>query len=141
MWKICLKCQGLYPEDSRSCPNCAPKGSSWRRWVRGAVGAAGISVLGATSACGVPAAAADASPDSGVPDSGIPDSGIPDAGVPDSGIPDSGIPDAGTADGGTVKCVCAILAAYGNFGPCDGEPVAPDAGCPGGEKPTCGTCP
>jgi len=148
MWKICLKCQGLYPEDARGCPNCAPKGSALRRWVRGAVGAAGISVLGATAACGATAPIVGASADAGVRDSGSADSGSADSGSadsgspgsPDSGNPDSGVSDAGT-DGGVLKCVCPVLAAYGNFGPCDGEPVAPDAGCPGGETPMCSTCP
>jgi hypothetical protein len=142
MWKACPKCHALCPESSRFCPNCAPRGAAWQRWFRSVVGAAGLSVLGAASGCCETPVVEYEGPDSGLPDSGLPDSGFPDSGSPpDSGIPDAGF-DGGMQDAGVVLCFCPILASYGNFGPCAGDPVPADAGCNGTtEGPTCHTCP
>jgi hypothetical protein len=138
MWRACTKCHALYPETSRFCPHCAPRSAAWQRWFRGLVGAAGLSVLGAATGCCETSVVEYEGPDAGYPDAGVPDSGT----FPDSGPLDAGLDDAGMQDAGTLLCFCPIFAAYGNFGPCDGEPVPADAGCNGTtEGPTCRTCP
>jgi hypothetical protein len=128
MWRACPKCHALCPASVRRCPNCAPGGAAWKRWLRGVVGAAGLSVLGVSAGCCETPVMEYEGPDAGLPDSGS-DGGL-DAGL-----------DAGLTDAGTVLCFCPILASYGNFGPCAGEPVNADPGCEGAGTPTCHVCP
>lgn len=149
---LCLHCQAVRPREVTICPNCAPRTASWSSWLRGAVGAAGLGLLGATAACNTSGLAnpGEANPDLSEPgpmpsssDGGGP-SHAPrygDAGALDAALADGALVDGASLDAAMLSCFCPILAAYGNFPVCNQPPVAPDTDCPSGGKPMCVTCP
>src|SRR5271165_6490887 len=98
MWRSCSKCRALIPAETPFCPNCAPRGAAFLRWFRGAVGAAGLGLLGGSSACCLNPSlesvgdAGDAGQLEDAGDAGSADAGTPDAG--DAGVADAGRPDA-----------------------------------------------
>jgi hypothetical protein len=137
---VCLHCQAVRPREVATCPNCAPRTASWSSWLRGAIGVAGLSLLGAAcNASGLP----DTGPghgDGGVLDGAPADAARTDAAPSDGALTDAALVDGARGDAAVMSCHCPVLAAYGNFPLCDQPPVAPDAQCPGG-KPICVTCP